>query len=140
MAPLDRRVMRRETRTGLFFISPGIFYFFVFWTTPVLLAVFYAFTDWKVRKTVHFVGLKNFTSLASDPLLFTSLVASAKITLIAVTATTLIALALANLLNDDHLFGGRLMRLLIILPFVTDWVATGLVWQLIFLPNSGVLA
>jgi ABC-type sugar transport system permease subunit len=29
---------------------------------------------------------------------------------------------------------------LVILPVVTDWVATGLVWQLVFLPNRGVLA
>jgi ABC-type sugar transport system permease subunit len=132
--------MRRELKYGLLFISPGIFYFMLFWIFPVLLAIYYGFTDWKLGKTANWIGLKNYAGLFTDPLLKTSLIASAKITFIAVTATFLVSLGLATLLNDDRLVGGRLIRLLIILPFVTDWVATGLVWQLIFLPNSGVLA
>jgi ABC-type sugar transport system permease subunit len=132
--------MRREARTGIFFISPGMIYFLVFWITPVILAIFYGFTDWSVGKTPHWIWLKNYTRLFTDPLLRQSLIASAKITLISVSGTFFISLGLASLLNTDRLFGGRLIRVIIILPFVADWVATGLVWQLIFLPNGGVLA
>ena len=132
--------MRREFRTGIFFISPGVVYFFLFWITPVLLAIYYGFTDWKVGQAAHWAGLSNYYRLFTDPLLLQSVIASTKITALSVTGTFLISLGLASLLNDDKLVGGRLFRLLIILPFVTDWVATGLVWQLIFLPNSGVLA
>jgi len=132
--------LRREAKNGLFFISPGILFFLLFWIFPVLLAFYYGFTDWNVGRQASWIGLENYRRLFSDPLLATSVIASAKITTIAVAGTFFVSLGLAWLLNDDKLIGGRLMRLIIILPFVTDWVATGLVWQLIFLPNSGVLA
>jgi ABC-type sugar transport system permease subunit len=54
-------------------------------------------------------------------------------------AATALALGLAVLLNDDGLRGSRLFKVLVVVPVVTDWVATGLVWQLVFLPNRGVL-
>jgi ABC-type sugar transport system permease subunit len=57
----------------------------------------------------------------------------------ALTACTLIAFGLAWLLNDNSLRGARWFRLIFFLPVITDWVATALVWQLIFLPHQGVL-
>lgn len=132
--------MQRELKNGLFFISPGIFYFLVFWITPVLLAAYYSFTNWKLGSSAQWVGLDNYRKLITDPRLMQSLEASLKITVISVLGTFFISLGLATLLNSNQIVGSRLVRLIIILPFVTDWVATGMVWQLIFLPNSGVLA
>ena len=132
--------MRREVRAAFLFISPAIVYFLLFWIAPVVLAVFYSLTNWSVGRAAGFVGLKNYANLFSDPRFHQSLKASAEIVFITVTASTIIALTLAVLLNDDTLRGARLIRLCIILPVVTDWVATGMVWQLIFLPNAGVLA
>lgn len=132
--------MRREQRTGLLFISPAIFYFLLFWIAPVLLALFYSLTNWSVGRSFDLVGLENYLDLFSDPRFHQSLKASAQIVLITVTGSSTIALLIAVLLNDQHLVGARIFRLCIILPVVTDWVATGMVWQLIFLPNAGVLA
>lgn len=132
--------MQRELKNGLFFISPGIFYFLAFWITPVLLAAYYSFTNWKLGLSAQWVGLDNYRKLITDPRLMQSLEASLKITVISVLGTFFISLGLATLLNSGQIVGSRLVRLIIILPFVTDWVATGMVWQLIFLPNSGVLA
>lgn len=132
--------MRREVRSAFIFISPALAYFLLFWIAPVILALFYSLTNWSVGRAADFVGLKNYANLLTDPRFHQSLKASAEIVLITVTASTLIALLLAVLLNDDTLRGARLIRLCIILPVVTDWVATGMVWQLIFLPNAGVLA
>src|SRR5207249_802015 len=41
---------------------------------------------------------------------------------------------------DSGLGLSRFYKLAVFAPVVTDWVATGLAWQLIFLPNQGVLA
>ena len=132
--------MRKEMQTGLFFISPAILYFILFWVAPLLLAVFYSLTNWSVGRAADPVGLDNYRDLFTDPRFHQSLKASATIVLITVTLSCTIALLLAVLLNEDRLPGARLFRLCIILPVVTDWVATGMVWQLIFLPNAGVLA
>lgn len=132
--------MRNELRHGLLFTSPAFLYFGVFWILPLALAVFYSLTDWMVGGPVAFVALANYAELLGDPLFRQSVLASGYITVLTVAGSVLIALGLAVLLNDEHLRGGRLFRILIILPVLTDWVATGLVWQLIFLPNQGVLA
>ena len=131
--------MRRESRYGLFFISPSILFFLVFWIIPVLLALYYSLTNWKVGRPETFVGLKNYTNLFTDPQFQQAVQASALVTVVAVVCTLIISLGLAVLLNDEQLRGNRLFKSLIILPVVTDWVATGLVWQLIFLPHYGVL-
>ncbi|MBI3962691.1 MAG: sugar ABC transporter permease, partial [Deinococcus sp.] len=132
--------VQRDLKYGLFFVSPAIVYFGAFWILPVLLALFYSFTRWRVGRVTSFVGLRNYLNLFTDPQFHQSLLASAEITILAVAGTCLSALGLAVLLNDPHLWGGRLMKVLIMLPFVTDWVATGLVWQLVFKRYDGMLA
>jgi len=133
------RRMKRTTRTGWLFISPALFYFFLFWIFPVFLAVYYSLTKWSLGRKEKFIGFSNYISLFSDPLFSQAFKASAKITALAVLLTVLIALFIAVLLNDEKLVGGRFFKAFVMLPVVTDWVATGLVWQLVFLPYSGVL-
>jgi ABC-type sugar transport system permease subunit len=132
--------MRRTSRYGLVFTTPAIAFFLLFWILPFVLAIVYSFTDWKVGRTANFVGLTNYIDLATDPRFHQSLQASALITFLALVVTVLVALGLAVLLDDDGLRGRRLFEAIIILPVITDWVATGLVWQLMFLPYQGVLA
>ena len=132
--------MQRDRKYGLTFVSPAILYFLLFWILPVLLAIYYSLTNWALGHPATFIGLKNYIDLFTDPRFHQSVLASVKITVPALIGTCVLAFILALLLNDDRLRGRRLIMLLIILPFVTDWVATGLVWQLIFLPNVGVLA
>jgi ABC-type sugar transport system permease subunit len=124
---------------GLIFISPGIAYFLVFWIAPVVMTVGESFWRFSAGRATDYIGLKNYGDLLSDPLFLNSARASAGITFGALTVGTLIAFGLALLLNDSTLRGRHGFRLIIFLPVVTDWVATGLVWQLIFLPNQGVL-
>ncbi|HVO72287.1 MAG TPA: sugar ABC transporter permease [Aggregatilineaceae bacterium] len=131
--------LRRDTRWGLIFIAPGVAYFLVFWIAPVILAAVQSLSHWKAGRAAGFIGLKNYIDLLNDPLFLNSVSASAIITAGAVILTFAIALGMALLLNDETLRGARWFRVIIFLPVVTDWVATGLVWQLIFLPYQGVL-
>jgi ABC-type sugar transport system permease subunit len=132
--------MQRDQKYGLTFISPAIFFFLLFWILPVLLAAYYSATDWVVGQSASFIALDNYVDLFTDPRFHQSLVATLKITVPALFGSCMLALLLAVILSDDELHGRRLILLIIMLPVVADWVATGLVWQLIFLPNGGVLA
>ena len=138
--PIQVCEMKRTTRSGWFFISPALFYFFLFWIFPLILAIYYSLHRWSLGQKEIYIGIKNYIDLFSDPLFFRAFKASAQITVLAVLLTVLIALFIAVLLNDEKLVGGRFFKAFIMLPVVTDWVATGLVWQLIFLPYSGVLS
>ena len=129
-----------RTRTGLLFISPALAFFVVFWSLPVALAIGYSLTNWRIGGPADPVGLDNFADLLTDPLFQQSVSASLWIAVLAVSASMLLALGIAIILSDQRLRLGRLWRLIVIVPVVADWVATGLVFQLIFLPNQGVLA
>lgn len=131
---------RRERRTALLFISPAFVYFLLFWALPIGATAFYSFTDWRLGQDPVGAGVDNYTGLASDPLFHDSLRASLVITIGSVTVSLLLALGVATLLSHPGLRLGWMWRMIVILPVVTDWVATGLVFQLIFLPNQGVLA
>lgn len=130
---------KRDTTWGLIFIAPGVFYFVVFWIAPVVMTAVQSLWRWKVGRPSEFIGVKNYTNLLSDPLFLNAVTASLGITVGIVVVGFLVAFGLALILNDETLRGARLFRVIIFLPVVTDWVATGLVWQLIFLPNQGVL-
>lgn len=129
-----------RARYGLAFISPAIIFFIVFWSLPVLLAGFYSFTDWRIGSTAEFIGLDNFTGLLDDPLFHRSVQASLWIAALVVTGSMLLGLGIALILADERIRFGRMWRLIVLAPVVADWVATALVFQLIFLPNQGVLA
>lgn len=132
--------MSRDVRWGLIFISPAALYFLAFWLLPLALALYYSFTDWSIGADPGFVGLANYTELLGDPLFRRTVRNTVWIAFLAVSISLAAALGLATILNDPAIRASRLFRIAIILPVVTDWVATGLVWQLIFLPNQGVLA
>jgi ABC-type sugar transport system permease subunit len=135
-----RTSLTHETRWGLIFIAPGILYFLFFWIAPLIMTVIQSLWDWKNGRPDTFIGLENYTDLLSDPLFLDSIRATTGITVGSLVLGFVIAFGLALLLNDETLRGGRWFRLIIFLPVVTDWVATGLVWQLIFLPHQGVLS
>ena len=132
--------MSRDVRWGLIFISPAAVYFLVFWLLPLALALYYSFTDWSIGADPRFIGFDNYTELLGDPLFRRTVRNTLWIAFLAVSISLAAALGLATILNDPAIRASRLFRIAIILPVVTDWVATGLVWQLIFLPNQGVLA
>jgi ABC-type sugar transport system permease subunit len=136
---MTSRRLKRETKWGLLFIAPGVIYFCVFWIVPVVMTAVQSLWRWRIGRPGDFVGLGNYVDLLTDPLFINSVRASAGITVGIVIATFVVSLGLAVLLSDESIRGGRWFRLAIFLPVVTDWVATGLVWQLIFLPHQGVL-
>lgn len=132
---------RQQRRIALYFLAPALSFFLVFWAVPMVLTLFYALTEWRVGgPSFELVGLGNYIDLVSDPQFRASVIASAKIAGYAIPPSLALALLLAVVLANPRIKAGRMWRLIIIAPVVTDWVATGLVWQLIFLPNQGILA
>lgn len=127
-------------RTGWLFTSPSTLFFVVFWLLPVALAVGYSLTNWRLTPTFDFVGLENYRRLFADPRFLNAIRTTAVLGVMVAGVGTLLSLALALLLNDVRPRLGNLLRVIYFVPVVTDWVATGLVWQFVFLPFRGVFA
>lgn len=130
----------RQFKIAMVFIAPALLYFGLFWAFPVLTTVFYAMSDWSIGRAPIWNEGANFARLLEDPQFISATISTLKIGGFGAAITLVLALTLALALNDPRIRGGKFLRLAIIVPVVTDWVATGLVWQIIFLPNQGVLA
>ena len=149
MAPITRtpgatrvrhlgRQERRGLITGLLFISPWIVGFLAFQVYPFFASLYYSFTFYSVLGTPKWIGLANYSNLASDPRFRTALYNSTYFATFAVPLGALFALSVAMLLNTK-LVGRPIFRTIFYIPSIAPVVATSIVWLWMFNPRSGII-
>jgi multiple sugar transport system permease protein len=121
---------RRETLTGLLYVSPFIVGFVLFSALPMLASLVLSFTDFDPREPdeIRFIGLANYARLFTDPNVLDSLVVTARFALLVVPLTLGFALGVALLVNSQRLAGRNIFRTLFYLPIQIPVVASTLVW------------
>lgn len=97
-----------------------------------------AFTDWDLIGPMKWVGLANFSRLASDPDFWSSLCNSLLYLVFVVPSTLILSFSLA-LFVDRLTHGLGLMKTISYLPSVCPMVALALVWRWIYHPHFGLL-
>lgn len=129
-----KRVTIRQSVWGLLFISPWIIGFAWFQLYPLVLSLYYSFTDYSIVKTPHFVGLKNYvTMFTNDKDFFPSLRATFLYSIIAVPLKLAFALLVAMLLNMKGRFI-NLYRTMYYLPSILGGsVAIAILWRFLFM-------
>ncbi len=119
-APRRRRLgpEGRATLLGVFMISPAIIFIVLLVGVPFVMAFVYALSDAHVGSTsMHFVGLRNFSSVLQSPSFRRSLLNSAIFTITSQFLVLVGANVLALALRDA--FRGRaVVRFFILLPWV----------------------
>jgi multiple sugar transport system permease protein len=140
-APREGRVtpQRRELFAALAFISPWIIGFILFTAGPMVISLGLSFTDYDVLSPPVYVGLKNYQQLLVDPKLRLSLMNSFFYAALHVPLATIIALALALLLNRVSNRTAGFFRTAFYLPSITPAVAVGTLWLWILNPRIGVI-
>lgn len=142
LSPAARRrrssLKRGEAIAGWLFAAPWIIGF-VLWTAgPMLAAVYFSMTKWDLLTAPVWVGLGNFTTLATkDPLFIGSLAVTTIYAVVSVPLQLVFGLALAMLLNTE-IFGLRIYRTVYYLPAVLSGVAVALLWQWIYSADFGL--
>ena len=128
----------REWREGWLFASPFIIGFLLFWLGPMIYSLFIVTQDWNLMRAPTFVGMENIYHLFKDPLLVTSLRATAIYTFVGVPLQIIFALLLALALNTK-IKGRVAFRTIFFLPTIIPMVAIALGWLTIFYPSGGLL-
>lgn len=129
---------RRKALWGIVFILPNTLGLMFFFGLPVLSAFFTSLQKWNGLKPAEFIGLANFTRLATDPDFWKALTNTIKLALLSVPLGMTLALGIAILLNQ-RLPGRNLFRTIYFLPVVTSTVAASVVWTWIFQPRYGLI-
>lgn len=117
---------RGDLRMALFFIAPAALGFLVFYAWPTVRGIYLSFTEYSLFGSPEFVGLDNYTAIASDALFWNSMKVTLWYVVLNIGFQTLIALGLAVLMH--RLTKSGLIRGSILLPFLIANVVVALLW------------
>ena len=128
---------RRDAFWGYVFLAPFIVGFFLWQAYPLLLSLYYSFTDYDLLQPETWIGLENYQKMFDDKLFWVSLVNTAIYTAMSVAIFLFFSLGGALLLNAKAR-GVTLFRLVVYLPSQLPLVASAFIFLWIFEPTFGV--
>jgi multiple sugar transport system permease protein len=119
------------------FIVPAVLVLSVVFFYPMLRSLYVSFFDYdQLLGKFDFNGLTNYTALLRDPSFWNGVRASMVWTVGSVVGQLLFGFAFALVLNERWP-GNRLVRALLLIPWVTPGVAIAIAWQWLYHPQLG---
>ncbi len=131
-------VRQTEERLAYLFIAPWIIGFTIFTAGAMLFSLYISMNDTDLLSTSEFVGLGNFAKTFQEKLFYKSLGVTFTYTIMVVPIGTLVALAIAMLLNQK-VEPIALWRTIYYLPAVVSGVAVALLWGWVLNPEFGLV-
>lgn len=125
---------RREFWMGMVFISPWIVGLITFTLYPIIMSLYFSFTEYRVISDPEFIGFANYINMFKDPVFIKALGNTSNVILIGVPITLLVALSLSVLLNSKELRRFSFFRIVFFLPTLVPLVINCILW--IWLLNS----
>jgi multiple sugar transport system permease protein len=103
---------------------------------PIFEAIKASFTKYLYGRPFGSAGFQNYIDVWHDPVFWQSMVTTVEFVALAVTAETILGLALALLVVNDFR-GVKFIRLSILLPMTIAPVVVGVIWRLIYSSETG---
>ena len=125
------RFLDNRTALGLAFMLPAGLLLLVFLTYPLGLGLWLGFTDARIGRAGHWIGIENFQSLFEDSLARLSLFNTLFYTVIASVVKFGLGLWLALLLNR-HLPFKAFIRAIVLLPFIVPTALSAIAFWWIY--------
>ncbi len=125
------RLLDNRNALGLAFMLPAAALLLVFLTYPLGLGLWLGFTDARIGRAGHWVGVENFESLFDDSLARLSLFNTLFYTVVASVVKFGLGLWLALLLNR-HLPFKAMIRAVVLLPFIVPTALSAIAFWWIY--------
>ena len=132
-------LMRNKIFWRIFFLSPPLIVFSIFVLIPLINSFYYSFTNWNgFNSEYDFVGLENYTRIASDNLFQNSIFNTVIWLISAILIPTILGLLLA-LLIDSQVRWSNFFKSIFYLPICLSAVVVGQIWIWIYQQEWGLL-
>lgn len=128
-----------RNRWPYLFIAPFFVLFAVFFLYPIGFSLWLSFREWSGLGEAEFVGFDNYLRVFTDELFWNSMRNAVILFFIYVPVMTFLAIVYAAILSEGFVRLQGMWRGLIFLPFVTNMVAAGFTFQLVFSTRSGIV-
>ena len=135
--PPPRPRRRGDLGAAVLFLVPATIGFVVFYLVPAVRGAWFSLTDYAVLAPGSFVGLENYRRLAADPQFWNAMGVTAYYVVINIVVQTLLAIALAVLLQ--RMTRSILVRGIALLPYFVANVVVALVWYFMLDYQIGVV-
>jgi multiple sugar transport system permease protein len=134
-----RALRLAETLSAYTLAGPAFLLLVVLFLLPALAVLALALTDWQFgARTLSFVGLQNFATLAADATFRRSLVNTLVFVAIVVPATVVLGLVVALLIEASPGLR-RFYRAVHFLPFMATLAAMSIAWEALLHPTIGLV-
>lgn len=133
---------QKETRNfAALMLSPTMIVMLILTTYPLIFTFVYSFTDYNYLKgpqSVRFVGLKSYVQILQDDYFRQAVFNTVKFTILAVLFEMVFGLLLAVFIKSLKR-GQKVMRTLILLPYLLPSVTVALSWKMMLSQNYGIV-
>jgi multiple sugar transport system permease protein len=122
-----------DNLTGYVFISPWLIGFIAFMLVPLIVSLYYSFTEYDMLSPAKWVGIKNYINILSDDDTFwSSLKTTFFYTFVAIPFRLIFALLLAVLFSQKRKFLGVYRATYYLPSIIGGSVAVALIWRQLF--------
>ncbi|MDT8303438.1 MAG: sugar ABC transporter permease [Sedimentisphaerales bacterium] len=129
----------KDIRFAYSLISPTFLVIIGLLGFPLIYAIIQSFQKVTVYEPAGtFIGIENYLEAFADPNFLGSILRSFIFVTASLSGALVIGLMIAMLLNRE-IPGRRILRALILLPFIVSEVSVGVIWQWMFSPQLGII-
>lgn len=131
---------RRRSFAGLGYVVPSFAILLIVMVIPIVMSIYYSFTDYSVLGSPDWVGTRNYVDLLSDGSFLNAMRNTVVYTIIAVPLQTIIALFVADMLAKRfrNRFG-RFVRSALFIPVISSLVVVAVVWRALLGVDGGLV-
>ena len=130
---------KQDNIAGYVMLAPWLFGFILMWFLPMLISIYYSFTNFNLLNDAKFIGFNNYIRLfTQDDLFWQALKVTFIYVLFLVPLRLAFALFVAMLLNKKHKGLGLYRTIYYIPSIIGGSIAVSIVWRQIF-GNKGVI-
>lgn len=129
----------KDNRVAYLLLSPWLIGFVGMWLIPMVISIYYSFTNFNLLNTPEFVGIANYVrAFREDKMFFQALKVTFGYVFALVPLRLAFALMVAMLLNKKHKGLGLYRTLYYVPSIIGGSIAVSVVWKQIF-GNKGVI-
>ena len=130
---------KQDNVAGYIMLSPWLFGFILMWFLPMLISIYYSFTNFNLLNEAKIIGFANYVRLfTADDMFWQALKVTFIYVLFLVPLRLAFALFVAMLLNKKHKGLGLYRTIYYIPSIIGGSIAVSIVWRQIF-GNKGVI-
>ena len=129
-------------RFGVSMMTPTVVVLLVMTAYPLIFTFYYSLTDYNLLKALKnpasFIGLKNYVKLLGNEYFRKAIFNTVKFTVCAVVLEMFFGFLMALLVHSLRR-GQKLLRTLLLLPYLLPTVTVALSWRMMLSPNYGIV-